>query len=190
MSEALAVALSPVRCPWCSGNDDKVVDSRAAEDGAVIRRRRECLACTRRYTTFERIEDVPLTVVKRDGTRQPFDRGKLLRGLQAATKNGSLHDLQTSALAAEIEEQVRLDAGPEVTSEAIGKAVLGVLRIHDGVAYVRFASVHQSFTDAHQLAEAAAEVAGPTRAEAEQDPATSESPGSSGGPRARASDDS
>lgn len=177
----LAVALSSVRCPWCAGNDDKVVDSRSAEDGAVIRRRRECLACTRRYTTFERIEDVPLTVVKRNGTRQPFDRGKLLRGLQAATKNGSLHDLQIEALVAEIEEQVRLDAGPEVTSEAIGKAVLGVLRIHDGVAYVRFASVHQSFTDAHQLAEAAAEFAGPTRAEAEHDPEVSELPGSADG---------
>ena len=169
MRESLAVALASVRCPWCTGNDDKVVDSRAAEDGAVIRRRRECLACTRRYTTFERIVDVPLTVVKRNGTRQPFDRGKLLRGLQAATKNGSLHDLQIEALVAEIEEQVRLDAGPEVTTEAIGKAVLGVLRVHDGVAYVRFASVHQSFTDAQQLAEAAAEVAGPTRAEAEPD---------------------
>ena len=164
MAETLAVTLASVRCPWCAGNDDKVVDSRAGEDGAVIRRRRECLACTRRYTTFERIEDVPMTVVKRNGTRQAFDRGKLLRGLQAATKNGSLHDLQIEALVAEIEEQVRLDAGPEVTTEAIGKAVLGVLRIHDGVAYVRFASVHQSFTDAHQLAEAAAEVAGPPSA--------------------------
>ena len=167
--DAPAVALLSVRCPWCAGNDDKVVDSRAAEDGAVIRRRRECLACNRRFTTFERIEDVPLTVVKRNGTRQPFDRGKLLRGLQAATKNSSLHELQIEALVAEIEEQVRLDAGPEVTSEAIGKAVLDALRIHDGVAYVRFASVHQSFTDAHQLAEAAAEVAGPVRSEAEHE---------------------
>ena len=177
MPKTLAVALTFVRCPWCAGNDDKVVDSRAAEDGAAIRRRRECLACTRRYTTFERIEDVPLTVLKRNGTRQPFDRGKLLRGLQAATKNGSLHVLQIEALVAEIEEQVRLDAGPDVTSEAIGKAVLGVLRIHDGVAYVRFASVHQSFTDAHQLAEAAAEVSGPSRAQVLPDLEVSESPG-------------
>ena len=91
---------------------------------------------------------------------------------------------------AEIEEQVRLDAGPEVTTEAIGKAVLGVLRIHDGVAYVRFASVHQSFTDAQQLAEAAAEVAGPTRAEAEHDPEVSESPGSTRGQPPFASDPS
>ena len=121
------------------------------------------MACSRRYTTFERIEEVPLVVVKRNGNRQPFERAKLLRGLRAATKNGSLHELQIEALVGEIEEQVRLDAGPEVSSEAIGRAVLGLLRIHDGVAYVRFASVHQSFTDAHQLAEAAAEVAGPTR---------------------------
>ena len=97
---------------------------------------------------------------------------------QAATKNGSLHDLQIEALVAEIEEQVRLDAGPEVTSEAIGKAVLGVLRIHDGVAYVRFASVHQSFTDAQQLAEAAAEVSGPTRAEVLLDDNAVDPPGS------------
>lgn len=161
----MALALAAVRCPWCASSDDKVVDSRAAEDGSSIRRRRECLSCTRRFTTFERIEDVPLVVVKRNGLRQPFDRAKLLRGLQAATKNGSLHDLQIEALVAEIEEQVRLDAGPEVTSEAIGRTVLAVLRVHDGVAYVRFASVHQSFTDANQLAEAAAEVAGPARSD-------------------------
>jgi transcriptional repressor NrdR len=167
-----ALSWTSVRCPWCAGNDDKVVDSRAADDGAVIRRRRECLACTRRYTTFERIEDVPLIVVKRNGTRQPFDRAKLLRGLRAATKNGSLHELQIDAIVGEIEEQVRLEAGPEVSSEAIGRTVLGVLRVHDGVAYVRFASVHQSFTDAHQLAEAAAEVSGPAR----------ELPGHSAGP--------
>lgn len=152
-----------MRCPWCSGNDDKVVDSRAAEDASVIRRRRECLSCSRRYTTFERVEDVALVVVKRNGTRQAFDRGKLLRGLRAATKNGSLHDVHVDALAAEIEEQVRFESGPEVSSEAIGRAVLALLRQHDGVAYVRFASVHQSFTDAQQLAEAAAEVAGPAR---------------------------
>ena len=154
-------SLEIVRCPWCSSNDDKVVDSRAGEDGAVIRRRRECLECSRRFTTFERIEEVPLTVIKRSGLRQPFDRTKLVRGLRAATKNGSLHELQVDALAVDIEEQVRIDVGQEVTTEAIGRAVLDALRTLDGVAYVRFASVHQSFTDAQQLAEAAAEVAGP-----------------------------
>ena len=150
-----------VRCPWCSSNDDKVVDSRAAEDGAVIRRRRECLECSRRYTTFERIEEVALTVIKRSGLRQPFDRAKLLRGLRAATKNGPLHTLQVEALAADIEEQVRLEVGYEVATEIIGRCVLEALKAHDGVAYVRFASVHQSFTDAQQMAQAAAEVAGP-----------------------------
>lgn len=127
----------------------------------MIRRRRECLECSRRFTTFERIEEVPLTVIKRSGLRQPFDRAKLLRGLRAATKNGPLHELQVDALAVDIEEQVRLDAGQEVASEVIGQAVLDALRVHDGVAYVRFASVYQSFTDAIQLAQAAAEVAGP-----------------------------
>lgn len=148
-----------MRCPWCSSSDDKVVDSRSAEEGAVIRRRRECLECSRRFTTFERIEEVPLTVIKRSGLRQPFDRAKLLRGLRAATKNGPLHELQVDALAVDIEEQVRIDAVQEVTSEAIGRAVLDALRTHDGLAYVRFASVHQGFTDANQLAQALAEVA-------------------------------
>lgn len=97
-------------------------------------------------------------MVKRSGVRQPFDRAKLLRGLRAATKNGPLHDLQVEAVAVDIEEQVRLDGGPEVSSEAIGRAVLSALKQHDGVAYVRFASVYQSFTDAQQLAEAVAEV--------------------------------
>lgn len=161
LAETRACSVVTVRCPWCSSNDDKVVDSRAAEDGAVIRRRRECLECNRRFTTFERIEEVALTVLKRSGIRQPFDRAKLLRGLQAATKNGPLHPLQVEALAADVEEQVRLDAGQEVSSAVIGRCVLEALKSHDGVAYVRFASVYQSFTDAQQMAEAAAEVAAP-----------------------------
>jgi transcriptional repressor NrdR len=150
-----------MKCPWCSSNDDKVVDSRSAEDGALIRRRRECLECARRFTTFERVEEVPLVVVKRNGTRQPFDRAKLLRGLRAATKNGLLHELQIEAIATEVEEHVRLESGPEVSSEAIGSAVLTAFKTLDAVAYVRFASVYQSFTDPRQLAEAVAQVASP-----------------------------
>lgn len=135
-----------MRCPSCASVDDKVVDSRLAEDGAAIRRRRECLNCSRRFTTFERIEDVPL-VVKRSGHRAPFDRIKIVAGLRAATKNRPVSDDQLEALAAEVEESLRLE-GPELTSQQIGLAVLERLRALDHVAYLRFASVYKGFEDA------------------------------------------
>jgi transcriptional repressor NrdR len=128
----------------CASVDDKVVDSRLADDGAAIRRRRECLACGRRFTTYERLEEVPLTVEKRSGHSEPFDREKILAGLRSATKN---RPVDADALAAEIEEAVRLE-GPEVTSQQIGVAVLDRLRVVDEVAYLRFASVYKDFEDA------------------------------------------
>jgi transcriptional repressor NrdR len=133
-----------VRCPTCASIDDKVVDSRLAEDGIAIRRRRECLACGRRFTTFERFEDVPLLVVKRSGDREPWDRAKVIAGLHAAAKNRPLGDAQLDDLALHVEEEARL-AGPEVTSEQIGRAVLDRLRALDEVAYLRFASVYKGF---------------------------------------------
>ena len=136
-----------MRCPSCASVDDKVVDSRLAEDGAAIRRRRECLNCSRRFTTFERVEDVPLVVVKRSGHRAPFDRTKIVAGLRAATKNRPVSDDQLEALAAEVEESLRLE-GPELTSQQIGFAVLERLRALDHVAYLRFASVYKGFEDA------------------------------------------
>jgi transcriptional repressor NrdR len=135
-----------VRCPWCSSVDDKVVDSRAAEDGSAIRRRRECLACQRRFTSFERIEEVALVVVKRNGAREPFDRFKVLAGLRSATKNLGLDVAQLDNLAAEVEEELRV-GGPEVSSQHIGVVVLEHLKPLDGVAYLRFASVYKNFTD-------------------------------------------
>lgn len=134
-----------MRCPACSSIDDKVVDSRLADDGGAIRRRRECLGCGRRYTTFERIEEVPLVVVKRSGERQPFDRGKVVAGVAAAAKNRPAAD-DADSIGAEIEEAMRLE-GAEVTSEQIGLAVLDRLRSLDEVAYVRFASVYKGFED-------------------------------------------
>jgi len=136
-----------VRCPSCSSLDDKVVDSRLADDGAAIRRRRECLECGRRYTTFERVEELPLVVSKRSGHRAPFDRTKIVAGLQAATKNRPVTVDQLEALAAEVEESLRLE-GPEITSQQIGVAVLERLRSLDEVAYLRFASVYKGFEDA------------------------------------------
>ena len=135
-----------MRCPSCASQEDKVVDSRIADDGAAIRRRRACLACGRRFTTYERIEEVPLVVVKRSGQREVFDRRKMVAGLRAATKNRGAAVQRVEALAAEVEERLRLD-GPEVTSHAIGLAVLDRLRDLDEVAYLRFASVYKGFED-------------------------------------------
>lgn len=136
-----------MRCPSCGSIDDKVVDSRTAEDGIAIRRRRECLNCSRRFTTFERVEEMPLVVLKRSGHRSPFERTKIVDGLRAATKNRPVTADQLEALAAAVEESLRLE-GPELTSQQIGVAVLERLRALDHVAYLRFASVYKGFEDA------------------------------------------
>jgi transcriptional repressor NrdR len=115
-----------------------------AEDGAAIRRRRECSGCGRRYTTFERIDEIPLMVVKRSGARQAFDSGKLVDGLRAATKNRPVTETQLEVLAREVEDELRED-GSEPTSEQVGLAVLERLRIVDEVAYLRFVSVYKGF---------------------------------------------
>jgi transcriptional repressor NrdR len=135
-----------VRCPACGGFDDKVVDSRQSEDGTSIRRRRACLACQRRFTTFERLEEVPLLVVKRSGDREPFDRAKVVAGLQAATKARPVDPADLEDLAVAVEESARLE-GSEVTTEAVGRSVLERLRTLDVVAAVRFASVYKEFDD-------------------------------------------
>lgn len=133
-------------CPWCSADQDRVVDSRAADSGSSIRRRRECLSCKRRYTTFERIEDVGLSVVKRDGTKYPFDREKVFESVMKASKNRPVTPYQAEELASHVEEQM-LRKGPAVTSEQIGLAVLADLAKLDQVAYMRFASVYKDFQE-------------------------------------------
>ena len=138
--------MEPVRCPGCAGFDDKVIDSRTADDGAAIRRRRECLSCGRRFTTYERLEEAPLVVVKRSGQRLPFERQKIVAGIRAAAKNRPVPEEALEALGVEIEEALRLD-GPEVTTEQIGRAVLDRLRDVDEVAYLRFVSVYKGFED-------------------------------------------
>jgi transcriptional repressor NrdR len=140
-----------VKCPFCSADDDRVVDSRLAEDGIAIRRRRECAACGQRYTTFERIEEVGLYVVKRSGEREPFDRDKIVRGIRAACKNRPVDDEAIDALAASVEEGMRL-LGRDVASEEVGLATLEELRRVDDVAYVRFASVYKGFEGADDFA--------------------------------------
>lgn len=133
-----------MHCPSCHAADTKVVDSRLAEDGAAVRRRRECLSCRYRFTTFERMEDAPLVVIKSDGRRQPFDRAKLAAGIAAATKGRPLPASTVADLAERVEESLPVSGG-EVTSGQIGLAVLEELRTVDEVAYLRFASVYKHF---------------------------------------------
>jgi transcriptional repressor NrdR len=135
-----------VRCPSCADVDDKVVDSRMADDGSSIRRRRECLACGHRFTTFERYEEQPIVVVKRSGDRVPFDRSKIEAGIVAAAKGRPVTLEQIAFVAEALEDQIRLQGG-EVPSEQVGLAVLDQLRELDQVAYVRFASVYKGFDD-------------------------------------------
>jgi transcriptional repressor NrdR len=137
-----------VRCPACGSFDDKVIDSRQADDGSSIRRRRACIACARRFTTFERVEEAPLVVVKRSGERVPFDRMKIAAGIRAAAKGRPVDDGdEAEELASAIEDALRLDGRNEVTSEEVGRAVLEHLRELDPVAAIRFASVYLGFDD-------------------------------------------
>ena len=135
-----------VRCPWCSIDDDRVVDSRLAEDGAAIRRRRECLGCGRRFTTFERVEELPLWVLKRSGQREPFDRSKIVDGVRAACKNRPVSEEALQDLALRVEDTLRV-ASPEPTTQQVGLAVLEQLKALDEIAYVRFASVYKGFEE-------------------------------------------
>jgi transcriptional repressor NrdR len=136
-----------MRCPSCTGVDDKVVDSRQADDGSAIRRRRECLTCGHRFTTFERLEEIPLTVVKRSGDRVVFDAAKVGAGVQAAAKGRPVTLEQITDLVTQVSEVLRLE-GPDVASERVGIEVLERLRELDQVAYVRFASVYKDFDTA------------------------------------------
>ncbi|MGA2294530.1 MAG: transcriptional regulator NrdR [Acidimicrobiales bacterium] len=133
-----------MRCPFCAADDDRVVDSRLAEDGVAIRRRRECSACSQRYTTFERIEEIGVYVVKRSGERQLFDRAKILSGVRAACKNRPVDEDALELLAIGVEESMRL-LSRDVSSEEVGLVTLEALRQVDDVAYVRFASVYKGF---------------------------------------------
>ena len=133
-----------MRCPWCQADDDRVVDSRPADGGGSIRRRRECAACGRRFTTFERIEEVGLVVTKRDGSSEPFDREKLAAGIRKAFAGRPTSPLQIEQMVSRIETRVRRK-GPDVTSQQVGGEVLAVLQKVDEVAYLRYASVYKDF---------------------------------------------
>src|SRR5512132_1145902 len=136
-----------MRCPYCSHLEDRVVDSREAQDGQATRRRRECLGCQRRFTTYERIEDVLPQVVKKDGRREAFDREKIVEGVATACQKRPVSAEQIEALVAGIERQVQELGEREIRTSVIGEAVMQRLRKLDEVAYVRFASVYRAFRD-------------------------------------------
>lgn len=133
-----------MRCPGCGGLRDKVVDSRQTDDGTSIRRRRQCEVCGRRFTTFERLEEIPLQVRKRTGETEPFDASKIAAGVSAACKSRPVEPAQIATLVAEVEDAVRV-LGKDVASDDVGLAVLSRLRVLDDVAAVRFASVYKGF---------------------------------------------
>ena len=135
-----------MRCPYCNATDSKVVDSRSSKDGDAIRRRRECIPCTRRYTTYERVEEaVKLTIVKKDNSRIPYDRQNIIAGVQKACYKRPISMAQIEKLAAEVEDEVFSTQGSEVTTKFIGAKTMEKLEKLDKVAYVRFASVYREF---------------------------------------------
>ncbi|MBO8168086.1 MAG: transcriptional regulator NrdR [Thermoanaerobacteraceae bacterium] len=136
-----------MQCPYCGYADTKVLDSRPAEEGSAIRRRRECLDCSRRFTTYERVEAVPLVVVKKDGRREMFDRGKLLGGIIKACEKRSIPTKELEKAVDDIERQLVNNMEREVSSKIIGELVMDKLKELDEVAYVRFASVYRQFKD-------------------------------------------
>ena len=136
-----------MRCPFCGHGETKVVDSRVSESQDAIRRRRECLSCQQRFTTYERREEMPLMVVKRDGTAEPFDRAKLLRGLIVASAKRNVDIEQLESLIDDIESELHNAFRYEVPSTQLGDMVLARLKKLDKVAYIRFASVYKSFQD-------------------------------------------
>ena len=140
-----------MRCPFCGCQDDKVVDSRATQAGEAIRRRRECLGCGRRYTTYERIDEVFPRIIKRDGSRQDYDRAKILRGLRLACSKRPISVEQLDAVVARLEERLMELGEREVSSDLIGFFVTEELRGLDPVAYLRFASVYRGFNDIQQF---------------------------------------
>ncbi|MBP2653074.1 MAG: nrdR [Firmicutes bacterium] len=136
-----------MRCPFCSFAESKVIDSRAAEEGSSIRRRRECLQCMRRFTTYEVVEETPLMVIKKDGRREMFDRSKLLNGLLRACEKRPIPITVVENLVDKVEKEIRNLMEREVASHYIGDVVIRHLKDIDQVAYVRFASVYRQFTD-------------------------------------------
>ena len=142
-----------MRCPYCHGTEDRVVDSRTSREGRAVRRRRECLSCGRRFTTYEYVEERPLQVVKRDGSLEPYDRRKLLRSIRLPCAKRSISMAEIEAIVDEIEDELSRRGQDEVESRLIGELVMERLKRLDHVAYVRFASVYRNFQDIDEFVE-------------------------------------
>ena len=147
-----------MRCPFCGHIEDKVVDSRESREGDSIRRRRECLGCSRRFTSYERVEEVPIVVVKKDGRREPFDRSKLLKGLLAACQKRPVSLARLEDLATDIQAKLLERSDREIRARDLGEVVMDELKGLDQVAYVRFASVYRDFKDLPDFVRALEEV--------------------------------
>jgi transcriptional repressor NrdR len=140
-----------MRCPFCAHLEDKVVDSREGKDGRVIRRRRECLKCAKRFTSYERIDEIPLMVIKKDERREPYDRNKITAGLRRACEKRPVSPSELEAITDEIEQLLQDSPEREIATQVIGEKVMERLRTLDTVAYVRFASVYRQFQDVDQF---------------------------------------
>ena len=149
-----------MKCPFCGYEESKVVDSRPADDGSKIRRRRECMKCAKRFTTFEAIETIPLVVIKKDHTREPFSKEKIIRGLMKACEKRpvSMEDIEN--MACEIENLLYNSMEKEITTDMVGEQVMEKLKAADDVAYVRYASVHRQFKDINSLYEEVSKLLG------------------------------
>lgn len=142
-----------MKCPYCGYEESKVVDSRSTEDDMAIRRRRECLSCNKRYTTYEKIEDIPILVIKKDLSREYFDKSKIISGLLKACQKRPVSRMQIEAIASDVEKQLSNQMLTEVKSEYIGEMIMENLKKVDEIAYVRFASVYRQFKDINTFME-------------------------------------
>lgn len=136
-----------MNCPFCSHNDSKVIDSRPTDEGQAIRRRRECISCSKRFTTYEKIDEIPLIVVKKNGNREPYNRNKILNGVIRSCEKRPVSMKDIENLVDGIEKQIHNTMEREITTELIGNLVIDKIKDLDGVAYVRFASVYREFKD-------------------------------------------
>lgn len=142
-----------MKCPFCYDTDSKVVDSRPTDEGSVVRRRRECISCSKRFTTYEKIENLPMLVIKKDGRREAFDSSKIMSGLLKACEKRPVPIKDLEAAVQDIEKQIYNSLEQEVTSRRIGEMIMDKLKVLDEVAYVRFASVYRQFKDINTFME-------------------------------------
>ena len=140
-----------MKCPFCAHNDDKVIDSRSSDEDKSVRRRRECMKCKKRFTTYEYIEEVPLMIIKKDGRRESFDRNKIISGIMKACEKRPVSVEKIEALVERVEKELQKSFDKEVKAQVVGNLVMDALHKVDEVAYVRFASVYRQFKDINQF---------------------------------------